>query len=69
VELGTPLESLYGTTNGGPMETVAVQTFEPPIDLAHCRTVLVALTSAETMPLLHRCNWLLSSVEDGSRKI
>lgn len=34
------------------METVAVQTFDPPIDLTHCRKVLVALTSAETGPAL-----------------
>ena len=52
VETGTPLDSVYGTTNGGPMETIAVQAFEPPIDLMHCAKVLVALTSAETMPLL-----------------
>ena len=37
VETGTPLESVYGTTNGGPMETIAVQAFEPPIDLIALR--------------------------------
>jgi hypothetical protein len=70
VQTGTPLESLYGTTNGGPMETVAVQTFEPPIDLTHCRTVLVALTSAETMPLLASMQLVaVSSVEDGGTEL
>jgi hypothetical protein len=52
LETGTPLESVYGTTNGGPMDTVAVQTFEPPIDLTNCGKILVVLASAETMPLL-----------------
>jgi hypothetical protein len=52
VETGTPLDNLYGTTNGGPMDTVAVQTFGQPLDLTDCGRVLVALTSAETMPLL-----------------
>lgn len=51
-ETGTPLENLFGTIGGGTMETVAVQTFDPPIDLTHCRKVLVALTSAETGPAL-----------------
>ena len=66
VETGTPLESVYGTTNGGPMETVAVQTFDPPIDLTNCGTVLVTLTSAETMPLLASMQLVSEKgVEDG----
>jgi hypothetical protein len=52
VEAGTPLESLYGTTNGSPMETVAVQMFEPPIDLSHVGKVWVAVESAESTPVL-----------------
>jgi hypothetical protein len=52
VETGTPLENLYGTIGGGPMETVAVQPFDPPIDLTHCGRVLVALISTEPMLLL-----------------
>ncbi len=47
VEMGTPLEHRYATTNGGRMETVAVQTFEPPIDLSNCAKVLVAVLAAE----------------------
>jgi hypothetical protein len=70
VETGTPLESVYGTTNGGPMETIAVQTFEPPIDLTHCGKVLVALTSAETMPLLASMQLVAErSVEDGGTEL
>jgi hypothetical protein len=70
VETGTPLESVYGTTNGGPMETVAVQTFDPPLDLTHCGKVLVALTSSETMPLLASMQLLAQrSVEDGGTEI
>jgi hypothetical protein len=70
VETGTPLESVYGTTNGGPMQTVAVQTFDPPLDLTHCGKVLVALTSAETMPLLASMQLVAQrSVEDGGTEI
>ena len=70
VETGTPLESVYGTTNGGPMETVAVQTFDPPLDLTHCGKVLVALTSSETMPLLASMQLLAQrSVEDGGTEM
>ena len=66
VETGTPLERVYGTTNGGPMETIAVQTFDPPIDLTNCAKVLVALTSGETMPLLASMQLVAErSVEDG----
>jgi hypothetical protein len=70
VETGTPLDSLYGTTNGGPMETIAVQAFEPPIDLTHCGKVLVALTSAETTPLLASMQLVAErSVEDGGTEL
>ena len=70
VETGTPLDSLYGTTNGGPMETIAVQAFEPPIDLMHCGKVLVALTSAETAPLLASMQLVGErSVEDGGTEL
>jgi hypothetical protein len=70
VETGTPLDSLYGTTNGGPMETIAVQAFEPPIDLMHCGKVLVSLTSAETMPLLASMQLVAErSVEDGGTEL
>lgn len=66
VEAGTPLERIYGTTNGGQMETVAVQMFEPPLDLTHCDKVLVVLATAETLPLLASLQLVAEqSVEDG----
>jgi len=70
VEPGTPLDSVYGTTNGGSMETVAVQTFDPPIDLTHCGVVLVVLTSAEQLPLLASMQFVADGwVEDGSTEL
>ena len=66
VESGTPLDSIYGTTNGGPMDTVAVQTFDPPIDLTNCVKVMVAVTSAEKLPALVMLQLVTEgSVEDG----
>jgi hypothetical protein len=52
VQTGSLLRSLYGTTNGSPMDTLAVQPFNPAIDLTNCGRVLVRLVSAESMPLL-----------------
>jgi hypothetical protein len=70
VKTGTPLEGLYGTTNGGPMDTVAVQTFEPQIDLTYCGKVLVALTSTEAMPVLASMQLVAEGrVEDGGTEL
>ena len=70
VETGTPLDRIFGTTNGGPMNTVAVQTFEPEIDLTNCEKVLVVLTSAETMPLLASMQLVAEGiVEDGGTEL
>lgn len=52
VETGTPRENLFRTTNGGPMTTVAVQEFDPPIDLTHCGRVVVTLRSDEVTPVM-----------------
>ena len=66
VETGTPMANRFRTTNGGPMETVAVQAFEPPIDLTHCGQMLVTVTSAEVMPVLVSMQLVAKrSVEDG----
>jgi hypothetical protein len=66
VESGTPLDAIYGTTNGGPMDTVAVQTFDPPIDLTNCGRILVAVTSGEKFPALVMLQLLTAEgVEDG----
>ncbi len=70
VETGTPLDNLFGTVSGGPMETVAVQTFNPSIDLTHCGEVLVALTSEEIEPLLASMQLVSGRrVEDGGTEL
>jgi hypothetical protein len=70
VETGTPLERVYATNNGGPMQTVAVQTFEPPIDLSLWSKVLVTLTTAETAPVLASMQLVAEdSVEDGGTEL
>jgi len=67
VEPGTPLDRVYGTTNGGEMETVAIQSFDPPIDLSHCGIVSVVLMSGESMPALASMQFVAEGkVEDGS---
>ena len=66
VEAGTPMENLFRTTSGGPMETVAVQAFEPPLDLTQCGQVLVTLMSAEALPVLASMQLVAEGrVEDG----
>ena len=66
IETGTPLDRIYGTTNGSAMETVAVQSFDPPLDLSKCGRVLVALVSAEQMPLLASMQFIgEEGVEEG----
>jgi hypothetical protein len=66
VETGTPLENLYGTIGGSPMETIAVQTFDPPIDLTNCGKLLVTLTSAEDILLMAAMQLeVQGGVEDG----
>jgi hypothetical protein len=52
VERGTPLDAAYRTTDTSPMQTVAVQTFDPPLDLSHCDRVMVRVLGAEKLPLL-----------------
>jgi len=70
VETGTPLENLFRTTNGGPIETVAVQAFQPPIDLTHCGQVLVTVTSAQVVPVLASMQLVADGgVEDGGSDV
>jgi hypothetical protein len=65
-EHGSPLDSVFGTTNGEPMQTVAVQTFDPPLDLANCGKILVNVISAEKLPVIVMMQLLTDeSVEDG----
>jgi hypothetical protein len=66
LEEGSPLDAVFGTTNGEPMETVAVQPFDPPLDFSHCGKVLVTVTSAEKYPVLVIMQLVTdASVEDG----
>jgi hypothetical protein len=70
VETGTPMENLFRTTNGGPMTTVAVQEFDPPIDLTHCGKVLVTLTSDEVTPVLASMQLVAEGrIEDGGSDV
>jgi hypothetical protein len=59
VETGTPLEHVYVMNSGASMETLAVQTFSPPIDLSLCGRISVAL-----MQLVAE-----GSVEDGGTEL
>jgi len=69
-ETGTPLENHFGTVAGGAMETVAVQPFDPPIDLTACGKVLVAVACTEIGPLLASMQLLAEEgVEDGGTEL
>jgi hypothetical protein len=50
VKTGTPLDSVYVTTNGGLMQMEAYQTFDPPIDFASCGRIHLTLFSGEAFP-------------------
>jgi hypothetical protein len=50
VKTGTPLDSVYVTTNGGLMQMEAYQTFDPPIDFASCGWIHLTLFSGEAFP-------------------
>ena len=47
---GTPLDGLYGTLNGGPLQTEAYQRLEPPVDFSNCGAVRLTLSSGELFP-------------------
>ena len=47
---GSPMDAIYVTTNGSPMETDAYQEFNPPVDFAPCAKIKMTLTSGETFP-------------------
>jgi len=50
VREGAPMDSVYVTTNGGPMQTEAYQPFDPPVEFGTCGKVLVTLQSGEMFP-------------------
>jgi hypothetical protein len=47
---GAPIDSIYVTTNGGPMQTEAYQPFDPPVEFSTCAKVLITLQSGEMFP-------------------
>src|SRR5262249_31058821 len=50
VQFGTPFDLVYGTTNGGPMETEAFQLFTPPVDFSQCASIRLELLNGERFP-------------------
>jgi hypothetical protein len=50
VLVGTPIDAAYVNVGGGPIETEALQPFDPPADLTHCGAIRLQLRSAELMP-------------------
>ncbi len=52
VHRGTPLDFAYMTLSGGPVETEAYQTFDPPLDLSGCGKVMLTIASGESTPSL-----------------
>jgi hypothetical protein len=50
VEIGTPLESFYGTTNGSAMVTEAWQPLEPALDFSNCGKIRLSVASREELP-------------------
>jgi hypothetical protein len=47
---GSPMDAVYVTTNGTPMETDAYQEFDPPVDFSFCARIQMTLISAEAFP-------------------
>jgi hypothetical protein len=47
---GSPMDAIYVTTNGTPMETDAYQDFDPPVDFTPCAKIRLTLTSGEVFP-------------------
>jgi hypothetical protein len=50
IDVGTPLDAIYVTTNGAPMETEAYQRLEPPMDFGNCDRIQLAFLTAEEFP-------------------
>ncbi|MBZ5586535.1 MAG: hypothetical protein LAQ30_30990 [Acidobacteriia bacterium] len=47
---GTPLDGIYATLSGGPLETQAYQKLDPPLDFANCGKVRLTISSGESSP-------------------
>jgi len=65
VEHGTPLDTLYATTNGEPMMMEAYQVLSPPLNVRNCGQLQMALSSSETLPGIVSIQFLTAkSVEE-----
>ncbi len=58
---GTPLEGIYATVGGGPLETQAYQRLDPPIDFANCGEVRMRISSGESTPAVAGMQLALST--------
>jgi hypothetical protein len=64
-EIGTPLETLYATTNREPLNTEAYQELDPPVNFSNCGKVQVDLSCGATLPGVVSLQFLSSrNVED-----
>jgi hypothetical protein len=50
VETGSPVDSVYATVSGGPLQTEAYQALNPPVDFT-CRTFQLTLVRQEDFPV------------------
>jgi hypothetical protein len=50
VETGTPVDSVYGTISGRPLQTEAYQAFDPPLDFTRLVKLQLTLVSHEGVP-------------------
>ncbi len=50
VYTGTPLDAIYVTLGGGPLETCGFQKLNPPIDLSNCGRIQMTIVSGERSP-------------------
>jgi hypothetical protein len=50
VDHGTPLDTLYATTNGEPLQMEAYQSLSPPLDVRNCGKIQMTISSNEPLP-------------------
>ena len=50
VQTGTPVDSIFATVSGRPLQTEAYQILNPPVDFTTCRTLQLSLVSREAFP-------------------
>jgi hypothetical protein len=49
-ENGTPLDTLYATTNREPLQMEAYQELSPPLDMKNCEKIQMLIASRDTLP-------------------